>query len=257
MIDAARAAKVELMIAYRLHFERANLEAVQLMRAGKIGEPRIFTSEFTMQVKADDIRLRADLGGGPLYDIGIYSINAARYLFRDEPEEVVACSARKGGDRRFGSVDEMTTAVLRFPGDRLATITCSFGAADVSAYRVIGTKGSLRVEPAFNYSQALEHHLTIGERSRHRRFARRDQFAPELLYFSDCILKRRQPEPGGIEGLADVRIIEAILHAVETEKPVRLTRTEPRRRPSMAQEIHRPPGRKVSEVRAESPRRNS
>ena len=65
------------MTAYRLHFNRANLEAIKIVR-GRIGEPRIFNSLFTMQVKGGNIRLQKDLGGGTLYDIGIYCINAAR-----------------------------------------------------------------------------------------------------------------------------------------------------------------------------------
>src|ERR1043166_7437463 len=78
MAEAARTAGVKLMVAYRLHFERANLEAIEVARSGRIGEPRIFTSTFTMQVEPGNIRLQHALGGGTLYDIGIYCINAAR-----------------------------------------------------------------------------------------------------------------------------------------------------------------------------------
>src|SRR5438270_383574 len=88
MIAAAEKNKIKLMIAYRLHFEEANLKAVELVQSGKLGEPRIFDSIFTMQVKPGNVRLRREKGGGTLYDIGIYCINAARYLFRAEAEEV-------------------------------------------------------------------------------------------------------------------------------------------------------------------------
>ena len=83
MLDAAFDGGIKLMIAYRLHFEEANLEAARIVRSGRLGEPRIFSSLFTMQV--DDpanIRLKAASGGGTLYDIGIYCINAARTVFR-------------------------------------------------------------------------------------------------------------------------------------------------------------------------------
>src|SRR5438045_530528 len=77
---------VKLMIAYRLHFEPANLAAVELIASGKIGETRAMTSQFAMQVAEDNIRSNPrDMGGGPLYDLGIYCINAARMLFRSEP----------------------------------------------------------------------------------------------------------------------------------------------------------------------------
>ncbi|HET7745833.1 MAG TPA: Gfo/Idh/MocA family oxidoreductase, partial [Vicinamibacteria bacterium] len=251
MIRATDKAGVKLMVAYRLHFEEANLEAVRLARDGTLGDVRTFDSTFTMDVVEGNIRLKADLGGGPLWDIGIYCINAARYLFRAEPEEVFAWSANNG-ERRFREVDEMTSAVLRFPGERLATFTCSFGAADVSSYRVVGTKGDLRVEPAYEYVGPLAHALTVEGKKKERTFARRDQFAPELLHFSDCVLRGRDPQPGGREGLADVRVIEALLRSARTGRPVRLGRFEAPTRPTLRKEKRRPPVKKPKLVRAES-----
>src|SRR5918911_1964650 len=115
MARTAREHRVKLMIAYRLHFERANLEAVEIARSGRIGEPRLFTSTFTMTVVPGNIRVQRALGGGVLYDIGIYCINAARSLFRDEPTEVSAVAA--GG---VGGVEETGGAPPLFPQQRLA-----------------------------------------------------------------------------------------------------------------------------------------
>jgi predicted dehydrogenase len=147
MIQAADASRVKLMIAYRLHFEQANLEAIQVAKSGKLGNLRIFESAFTEQVVAENIRVTepVERGGGPVYDLGLYCINAARYLFRAEPTSVMACSANDG-QKRFRRVDEMTSVVMHFPGERLASFTCSFGAADVSRYALIGTKGILTAE---------------------------------------------------------------------------------------------------------------
>ncbi|HEU4430243.1 MAG TPA: Gfo/Idh/MocA family oxidoreductase, partial [Myxococcota bacterium] len=122
MIRSASENGVKLMTAYRLHFDPANLEAVKLAGSGKLGELRAFSSTFTMQVKPGNTRLDADLGGGPLLDIGIYCINAARMLFAAEPIEVLAARATSD-DARFAEVAEMVSAVLRFPGQRLATFT--------------------------------------------------------------------------------------------------------------------------------------
>ena len=253
MIDAARSAGVKLMTAYRLHFERANMSAVETVRSGKLGDLRLFDSVFTMQVKDEDnIRLKSDAGGGTLYDIGIYCINAARYLFRDEPVEVVALLAA-GEQRRFAEVEEMTAAILRFPQERLATFTCSFGASDVSSYRIVGTKGSLQLEPAYEYAMALQHRLTIDGERKERRFAKRDQFAPELLYFSDCVLKNHEPEPGPGEGLADVRVIRALYRSAQSGQPVELGPYEKRERPSLEQEIRRPPIDKPRTVHTQAP----
>jgi len=251
MIRAARKHNIKLMIAYRLHFEEANLKAVQLVKSGKIGEPRFFNSLFSLQVKEGNIRTRDDLGGGTLYDLGVYCINAARYLFQDEPREAFAYTANRG-DRRFREIDEMTGAVLRFPNDRLATFTSSFGAIDIAAYEIVGTKGRLRVDPAYEYAMSLKHHLTLNGKTSEHTFGRRDQFAPELLYFSDCIIKNREPEPSGSEGLADVRVIEALYRSARSGKPVQLAVKAPKKRPMLKQEIHRPPVGKPKLIHAES-----
>lgn len=177
MIDAASRAKIKLMIAYRLHFERGNLSAVQAIKDGTIGEPRIFRSAFCQQVRPGNSRLQEDLGGGPLYDIGIYCINAARYLFRAEPEEVFAFSAT-GKDKRFAEVEEMSAAVMRFPDNRLASFTCSFGAADRSSYEVIGTKSVIQMDPAYEMVGDLKCKLTVDGKTRKTTYKKRDQFGP-------------------------------------------------------------------------------
>jgi glucose-fructose oxidoreductase len=241
MIAATRDANVKLMIAYRLHFERANLEAAKLARTGKLGDLRFFNSEFSMQVTDDNIRLNPpDQGGGPLYDIGIYCINAARYGLSADPVEVWA-TATRSSDQRFSEVDETVIATMRFKDERLANFVCSFGAADRSVYSITGTKGSITVEPAYEYAVGLSYTLRSGKREQKKKFGKSDQFAPELLYFSDCVLADRDPEPSGEEGLADVRIIEAMLQSITGGEPVRLEMRQRKQRPSMEQEIRSPP----------------
>jgi glucose-fructose oxidoreductase len=255
MITAADRAGVKLMIAYRLHYEEANLSAIEIVASGQIGEPRVFSSTFTLPVKRDNIRVQAELGGGTLYDIGIYCINAARCLFRDEPLEVVAASFN-GGDPRFQGVDEATTVVLRFPGDRVAAFTSSFGVADSDSYRILGTRGELRVEPAFSYIGAIKHSLTIDGTTTERTFQGKDQFAALLVEMARCIREDREPEANGLEGLADVRIIEASYKSAIERRPIHVPRIDKPRRPDLRQAIHRPPvTKKPKLVDAESPSR--
>jgi glucose-fructose oxidoreductase len=253
MIRACETYQVKLMTAYRLHFEHANLKAVEIVRSGKIGDPRFFSSTFSMQVEdADNIRLRRETGGGPLWDLGVYCVNAARYLFRSEPEEVLAVTGTNGS-RRFSQVEEAASAILRFPGDRIATFTCSFGASDTSSYRIVGTDGDLHVEPAYDYAEDLRYVLTRDGRKEDRVIGKRDQFGPELVYFSNCILDRTNPEPSGREGLADVRVIRAIYRSADKGRAVELEPFEKRRRPSLEQEMRRPPVAKPEEVRSRGP----
>jgi len=242
MIEAASRNHVKLMVAYRLHFEAGNLEAVKLAKDGRLGDVRAFTSEFAQQVADKNVRIQEPVprGGGPLYDMGVYCINAARYLFRSEPLEVSALAASKD-EQRFERVEEMVSAVLRFPGERLATFTCSFGAADVSRYKLIGSKGILQADPAYEYAEGTRLELTINGKQKTRTFPKRDQFAAELTYFSNCILQDKQPEPSGLEGLADVHIIEAIYHSIRTRRTVAIPQLiEKKKRPDERQEVHRP-----------------
>jgi glucose-fructose oxidoreductase len=252
MIDACSEAKVKLMIAYRLHFEEGNLKAVELVTSGRIGEPRLFNSVYTQQVEEGNIRLESRLGGGPLGDIGIYCINAARYLFRDEPTEVAAFAATADRDR-FETVPEMVAGILRFPDERLATILVGFGEAKVSTYRVVGTKGELRMEPAYSFDEDLVQYVTVDGQTKETTFHRRDQVAPEILYFSDCILRDREPEPSGKEGLADVRVIEGLQHALLQGKVVPLQPSEPKPRPGPRQQIQRPAHGEPELVHAAAP----
>jgi glucose-fructose oxidoreductase len=240
MIRAAQENNVKLMIAYRLHFDKANLEAVKIVQSGQIGDVRVFNSVFCQQVAEGNVRLeKIANGGGTVYDMGVYCINAARYLFQDEPSEVVAFSANNG-EKRFAELEEMTSAILRFPNGRLATFTSSFGAASVSTFQVVGTKGDLRMDSAYSYLGELKQQLTINGETQERSFPAGDQFASEIVYFSDCVLMGKDPEPSGVEGLADVRIVQAIYQSAQTGKPVQLDEFKRRQRPTTEQTTQRP-----------------
>jgi predicted dehydrogenase len=251
MIDACRRARVKLMIAYRLHFEEINLGVVDLVRGGKIGEPKFFNSSFAMSVRAGDIRTKKAMGGGTLYDIGVYCINAARYLFRDEPTQVMAISVNSG-TARLREIDESTGALMRFDGGRVASFVTSFNAADAAEYRIVGSKGQIHVDPAYEYAEGLQYEMTIDGKTTRKRIGKRDQFAPELLYFSDCILADREPEPSGEEGLQDVRIVEALYKSARTGRAVAIPPFDRARRPTGRQRIVRPGIRKPTLVKVQS-----
>ena len=109
--------------------------------------------------------------------MGVYCINAARYLFRAEPLEVFAWNF-ESTDNRFKEVPEMTSGLLKFPKGRVASFTTSFGASDCSVFQVIGTKGVLKMDPAFEMTEALKAEITINGHTTKKVFNKRDQFAP-------------------------------------------------------------------------------
>lgn len=240
MIEACESNGVHLMTAYRLHFDPCNLQVADLVGKKRIGEARYFDAQFSMQVKPGNIRVKRELAGGPEWDIGIYCQNAARYVFKDEPTQVWA-TATNSGDRRFGEVPETVHVILKFPKERIANFICSFGAADRSRYEVVGTKGSVVVDPAFEYADSLGYELTVGEKKTRKKFPKSDQFAPELVYFSKCIRANKRPEPSGLEGLIDVAIIEAIHRSIGSGGWALVEAPEKRGRPTLRQEMRKPP----------------
>jgi predicted dehydrogenase len=252
IIEACREADVRVMTAYRLHFERLTLWALDQVRSGRLGDLRYFTSAFSMQAKPGGIRTRFELGGGTLYDLGVYCINAARMFFASEPVDVMACSI-DGVTAAMPGIDATTAAVLRFEGDRVATFVTSFDAADVSSLRLVGTRGDIRMKPAYEYAEPLVCEVTVDGKTVRRRGRKGDQFAPELIYFSDCILKGRQPEPSAEEGAQDVRIVEALYESARLGRAVNLGSFTGDPAPTRAQAMFRPPVRKPEPVNSEPP----
>lgn len=257
MGNAAQKFGVKLMTAYRLHFDRANLKAAEVANSGQLGNLRYFSSNFSYRIKdPNNIRLRSDVGGGPLWDIGIYCINAIRSIFRDEPAEVFAY-ASKTPLKKFKEVEEGVSAILKYADGRLASFNCSFGAHDEAFYEVVGSKGSLCLDAAYEYVEPRE--LTIKtEKGRQKvhKYKKADQFAPELVYFSDCIVLDRKVEPSFLEGMADVKIILALYKSIETGKPVAVSsspRLKAKRRPTMRMKMRYPGVDEPNTVHVDSP----
>lgn len=252
MIAACARARVHLMIAYRLHFTDAELSAIKLAKSGKLGEIRYFSSVFGMQVASPNIRINAKDGGGPLYDLGVYCVNAARYLFDAEPTEVFGYTA-SNKDPRFTETEEMASALLRFPGDRLAAFTCSFGAVDSSVIELVGTKGILKVDPAYSYKEDMKWVVSIGGKKQRKTFPLGDQFGAEIAYFSACIRSGTKPEPDGYEGCADVRVLNAIFKAARSGRSVKIAPVKPQKRPRSSQVIKLRPTREPKLVKVKAP----
>ena len=218
------------MVAYRLHFEPATLDAIRRIRAGDLGDLIAFTSCFGQMVDPENHRSQNGLLAGPLFDMGAYPVNATRYLFGEEPEAVVSAVASRSPHSDLGDLDDTVAATLRYPGGKLAQFTVSYFANAVDSYIIAGTRGSIHMSPAYGFGEGLSQNLTVGEKKSSRTFKATDQFGGELRYFSRCILEDKDPEPDAEEGLADLRVLEGIQKAIETGAPVRLEPFQRRRR---------------------------
>jgi predicted dehydrogenase len=221
MIAAARESQKKLMIAYRLHYEPFNRRVMQLCREKKYGDIKTISASNCQDTKAPNIRLSRRLGGGPVGDIGIYCINAARYITNEEPTEVTAFAHQPQNVPRFREVPESVAFTLKFPSGVVANCDCSFAAAESRRYRVHCSQGWIDLDPAFSY-RGLQLHVMEEKQRSQVQIMEVNHFASEMDHFSECIMNDRQPRTPGEEGLADMRIIAAIEEAARTGRAVRI-----------------------------------
>jgi predicted dehydrogenase len=212
MIAACKTANVKLMIAYRCHYEPLHLQAVQMIRNGKIGQVQAIESAFGFNIQPGEWRLSKKMaGGGPLYDVGIYSLNACRYLTGEEPDGLRAFASTIDHDGRFNEVEENVSWTMHFPSGIVASCATTYGANITGHFKVYGSKGWLQIDPAFDYDgvhlrgwasgQALDQ---VGPS--HDPY----QFQAEAEHFSHCVQNNLEPQSPGEEGLRDMRYIAEI-----------------------------------------------
>jgi len=217
MIAAARAANRKLMIAYRCHYEPKNLEAMRRVRSGALGKPRLVVTDMGRQADPSDPsdvwRLDRKLGGdGALADMGIYGINAARYLLNEEPVEVRAWSSTDKQDPRFRTVDDMVCWQFRFPSGAIANGSTSFNYNATMAFELWGEKARLRADPGCFYG-GNRLALVSGGNFRELDIAEIDQFAREMDWMADVVRGKAPLVSTGEEGLQDMRLITAIIES--------------------------------------------
>jgi predicted dehydrogenase len=218
MIQACEGAGRKLMIAYRCQYEPAHLRSIELIRQGKLGSIQSIESAFGFPIAPNEWRLDKKLsGGGPLVDVGIYCLNASRYLSGEEPIEVAGFSSVVDHDGRFVEVEETLAWTMKFPGGALASCTCTYGSPMPGYFRVRGSRGTITMEPAFNYDKL--HLLAQLEGQEPLELAPDEpdpmQFLREADHMAHCVLENKQPKTSGQEGLRDMEIIAKIYHSCE------------------------------------------
>jgi predicted dehydrogenase len=212
MIAACKAARVKLMIAYRCHYEPTNLRAIKLIRDGSLGQVQAVVSAFGFNIAPGEWRLNKKLaGGGPLFDVGIYSLNACRYLTGEEPSAISAYASVIDHDGRFNEVEENVAWTMKFPSGIVASCSTTYGAQMEGYYRVYGSKGWLQVDSAFIY-EGLHLRADFSGTQLDELNPARDpsHFQAEAEHFSNCIQHNLEPQSPGEEGLRDMRYISQI-----------------------------------------------
>ncbi len=223
MIDACAHAKVQLMIAYRIHYEPHNQRAQTLVQQDRIGKPKVFSASLCQDMgDPHQWRLNRDMaGGGVLMDLGIYALNGARFILGEEPVEVRANTYSTPGDARFAQVEEMCNFILSFPSGAQAVCASAYGAHSTKSYSLAGETGQLILDPGIPYKGIQ---LKLAEASQETKFelGDKDQFALEMDHFAISVRSGDAPATPGEEGLKDVSIMMKIYEAARTGQSVKL-----------------------------------
>lgn len=225
MEQAANEAGKKLGIAYRLHYEPMNRKVMDWCREKKFGRVKAFTSSNCQTVEASNIRLSGKLGGGPLVEVGIHPINAARYVLNEEPAEITAYACRPESGPRFREVPESVTFVMRYPSGAIASCLCSFGVSESRQYRVHCEKGFIDMDPASSCGglrpRTSRKHDGLPKPAE---FMTRpvNHFTREMDGFSAAVLDDAEVTTPASMGIADMRIVTAIGESILRGEPVNL-----------------------------------
>ena len=227
MIAACDAAKVKLMIAYRSQYEPYDKLLVKMIREGKLGKLKQFIATNSQnQGDPSQWRLKKALaGGGCMPDVGVYCLNAARFLSDEEPYEIQASVLQPKNDPRFTEVEASCQVIARFPSGFTAVFNSAYNAHKSQFLRVEGEDCWAELNPAFAYSGIkmkyakfeAPHDLAVEPQ-----LEARDQFAEEMDHFALCVQKNLRPHTPGEEGLQDQRITDAIYESARTGRVIKL-----------------------------------
>ena len=217
MIDACEAARRKLYIGYRLHYEPHNVEAMRLGQEKVFGELKYIQNAFGFRIgDPTQWRLKKALaGGGALMDVGIYAIQATRYVTGEEPVQVTA-QEFKTDPVKFAEVDETITWQLTFPSGCVANCSTSYAAHAERLYAA-AENGWLELRPAYGYG-GIRGQTSDGPMV----FPRVNQQARHMDAIAESIINGHDLLIDGYEGMRDMKIIEAIYESIQTGAPVSL-----------------------------------
>ena len=229
MIAACKAASVKLMIAYRSQYEPYDRALVKMIRGGRLGKLKQFiASNSQNQGDPTQWRLKKDLaGGGCMPDVGVYCLNAARFLSNEEPTEILASLDQPRDDPRFTQVEASCQVLARFPSGFTAVFNSGYDAHKSQFLRVEGTDAYAELNPAFGYHGIKLKTVRYDAQDKMElalepALEEKDQFALEMDHFAVCVQKNIAPHTPGEEGLQDQRITDAIYESARTGKVVKV-----------------------------------
>jgi predicted dehydrogenase len=227
MVDACKQAGRKLMIAYRCQYEPHHRALVAAVRSGQHGPVHLIEA-VNGQNDAPNGQWRQNLamaGGGSLPDVGLYCLNAARYITGEEPVEVTATMTRPQNDPRFKEIEDIASFTLRFPSGAIATATSSYSIHESRWLRTHMPEAWIGLDPAFGYDNiAMQTGRKAGKGNGIERvqFSAHNQFAREMDHFAEALAAGVEPHTPGEEGLQDQKLLAALYQAAAGGSPVKL-----------------------------------
>ena len=211
MIDACKKAERLLGIGYRCQFEPHHLKCIELAQSKEFGEIKEIVAGFGFKIgDPKQWRLNKKLaGGGPLMDVGIYAIQACRYLTGLEPELITAVET-KTDPVKFAEVEETLSFTMKM-GDVNCSLNTSYAFNGINNFHAYCDKGNFGLEPAYSY-KGIKGKTSKGPIE----FGQVDHFAAELDHFAECVSEGSELKVPGVTGLQDLLIMEAIFKAAES-----------------------------------------
>ena len=221
MVDACKKAGVKLLVGYRMHLEANTLEIIRLRNEGAFGKVLFFQGLSGFRI-GDPTQWRLDkklAGGGAMMDIGIYSINGARYMIGEEPVWVTAQETKTDPVKFKEGVDETILFQLGFPGGAVASCLSTYAMSNLDRFFLNGDKGFAELHPATGYGP-IKGRTNKGELNN----PHITHQTVQMDEMSAMILENKKPVVplDGEEGLKDLKIIDAIFQAVKEGRKVKL-----------------------------------
>jgi predicted dehydrogenase len=220
MIAAVKAAGKQLGIGYRCQFEPHHRECMRLAREKVFGPLKFIEAGFGFQIgDPTQWRLRKNLaGGGALMDVGVYALQACRYLTGEEPVEIVAQEV-KTDPVKFAEVDETISWSMKFPSGVMASLMTTYGFNGANFFTATCQQGRFGMDPAYNYDGLKGWTSRPGVKIE---FPQVDHFQTEMDAFADSILNSKPFAAPGEEGLRDLLAVEAIYRSIREGKAVKV-----------------------------------
>jgi predicted dehydrogenase len=231
MIKACNDNNVQLAIGYRLHYEPTHLEIKRLGQEKVFGQVRFIEASLgyktydTLDKKTivdknsqSEWRLNKKLGGGSLMDLGIYCIQASRYVLGEEPIAVTAQYGTVNNKDRFSETEESISWQMEFPSGAVANCNTSCG-YNIDRFYASADEGSFELSPALSYGPY------VGKTSeKELKFPVINQQKTQLDEICKVLLENKKlpNHITGEDGLKDIKIINAIYKSANTGKKVLL-----------------------------------